>query len=84
MLLNNPDGCIEWSRSICRGERGVDLVLLEHCIYDMCLALLAFQPVTDTGEGRQLSLRRLLIQKTRRKGPAALILKMGNWNTKRS
>lgn len=33
----NLDECTEWSRSICRGEREVDLVLLGHCIYDMCL-----------------------------------------------
>ena len=31
------DGCIEWSQSICRDGRGVDLVPLERCIYGMCL-----------------------------------------------
>ena len=36
----NPDGYNEWCRSICRGEREVDLVPLEHCIYDMCLVKL--------------------------------------------
>ena len=36
----NPDECNEWSRSICRGEKEVDLVPLGHCIYDMCLAKL--------------------------------------------
>ena len=33
----NLDGCTEWSRNTCKGEREADLVPLEHYIYDMYL-----------------------------------------------